>query len=76
LVQEETESEVLPMPRPLHVRKAVKHIGGAEEQETPPNLEELLEKYHKACTAGRLKLARQLAKRALAIDPTCFDKPR
>jgi general secretion pathway protein D len=80
LVSEESEREavppeVLPMPT-LHARKAVKRAGGAEEQESPQNIEDLLAKYHKACAAGRLKLARKLATRALAIDPTCFDKQR
>jgi type II secretory pathway component GspD/PulD (secretin) len=36
----------------------------------------LLAKYQKACTDGRLDAARELAARALAIDPACFSKPR
>jgi hypothetical protein len=76
IVQQEEQPEVLPMPRPLHAQKAIKRTGGAEEQEAPPSVEELLAKYHKACAAGRLTLARKLAIRALAIDPTCFDKQR
>ncbi len=34
----------------------------------------LLEKYHEACAAGRLGEAHKLARKALAIDPACFDK--
>jgi hypothetical protein len=35
----------------------------------------LVAKYHEACAAGRLAEARELAGKALAIDPTCFSKP-
>ena len=36
----------------------------------------LVAKYREACAAGRLAEARELAGKALAIDPTCFSKPR
>jgi hypothetical protein len=35
---------------------------------------EILANYQQACTAGRLSEARELAKKALAIDPTCFSQ--
>jgi hypothetical protein len=34
----------------------------------------LLAEYRKACDAGRLDEARDLAAQALAIDPSCFRK--
>jgi type II secretory pathway component GspD/PulD (secretin) len=34
----------------------------------------LLEKYHQACAEGRLDEAKKLARRALTLDPACFDK--
>lgn len=38
--------------------------------------EVLVEHYQKACAEGRLREARVLATKALALDPTCFSKPR
>jgi hypothetical protein len=37
-------------------------------------LAELMARYRRACAAGRLNEARELASKALAIDPTCFSK--
>jgi hypothetical protein len=37
-------------------------------------LAKLLEKYHQACVEGRLEDAKKLARRALTLDPACFDK--
>ncbi|HEY1862011.1 MAG TPA: hypothetical protein VGG61_16745 [Gemmataceae bacterium] len=37
---------------------------------------EIVEKYHKACSEGHADEATKLAVQALAIDPTCFSKPR
>jgi hypothetical protein len=34
----------------------------------------LLDKYHQACVEGRLEEAKKLARRALTLDPACFDK--
>jgi hypothetical protein len=34
----------------------------------------LLEKYHEACAEGRLEEAKKFARRALTLDPACFDK--
>jgi type II secretory pathway component GspD/PulD (secretin) len=42
----------------------------------PKKVAALLAKYHEACAAGRLDEAHKLARKALAIDPACFDNPR
>jgi Flp pilus assembly secretin CpaC len=36
----------------------------------------IMEKYHRACAEGRLEEARELASKALALDPACFSKDR
>jgi hypothetical protein len=51
--------------------------GAAEEQEAPPvqaKVAKLLDKYRQACADGRLDEAKELAHRALALDPACFSK--
>jgi type II secretory pathway component GspD/PulD (secretin) len=72
-----------PIPAPRIVRARTRQgvspaAGGVEEQEEPPTsaVESLLKKYHQACAAGCLEEACSLAIRALALDPTCFDKKR
>jgi hypothetical protein len=35
---------------------------------------QLLKKYHQACSEGRLAEAKEIAVRALALDPACFSK--
>lgn len=34
----------------------------------------ILKMYHRACSAGRLDEAKELARKALELDPACFDK--
>jgi hypothetical protein len=68
---------------PVLTRPAAATAAGSEAQEAMPHarkvsrqhkLTETLTKYHEACAAGDLPLARKMALRALAIDPACFDK--
>jgi type II secretory pathway component GspD/PulD (secretin) len=49
----------------------------AEEPACPhrdKRLAKLLARYHKACAAGRPEEAKEWARRALDLDPTCFDQ--
>jgi type II secretory pathway component GspD/PulD (secretin) len=48
-----------------------------EEQEAPAvqaKVAKLLDRYRRACADGRLDEAKELAHRALALDPACFSK--
>jgi hypothetical protein len=74
ILQEEQE-QVAP-PAVATASPAPSAHGDCEESEHAPNVDKLLEKYHKACAAGHLAAARKLAIKALTIDPTCFDKKR
>jgi general secretion pathway protein D len=74
VVPEKTE-EVLPT-KACEENQAVKRAGCAEERVAPPNVDDLLTKYHAACAAGKFEKARKIAVRALKMDPTCFDRKR
>jgi hypothetical protein len=54
--------------------------GGQEESEEPPvaagKVEQLVEEYHQACAAGDTEKAKELARRALKLDPKCFHAER
>jgi hypothetical protein len=45
-----------------------------KEQRLEKKAAALVEKYHAACKAGDLEKARKLARQALDLNPTCFDK--
>jgi hypothetical protein len=74
----------LPCPTPANRREANDpRLGDApapcpapEPIPMPPDLKTALMKYHQACEAGQLDLARMWADAALSMDPTCFDKKR
>jgi hypothetical protein len=58
--------------------QAIGLVGAACEESCEVNakdsLERLLQGYERACTDGRLAQARRLARKALAIDPRCFQQ--
>jgi hypothetical protein len=65
------------------LKKLGKEAGGAEEAEVLPcppvpsdsqKAAELVKAYHELCRAGRPVAAREVAERALKLDPTCFGK--
>jgi Flp pilus assembly secretin CpaC len=65
------------------LKKMGKEAGGAEEAEVLPcppvpsdsqKAAELVKAYHELCRAGRPDAAREVAERALKLDPTCFGK--
>jgi type II secretory pathway component GspD/PulD (secretin) len=77
IMNEETEERAAVRPCP----KAEPAPGAVEESEPPvadmarqSKVKRLLEEYHQRCADGRLEDARKLAKEALKLDPTCFDK--
>jgi hypothetical protein len=52
-------------------------IVAAEEEEARPTesrVEKLVKHYHWACAGGDLARAKKLARKALELDPTCFDR--
>jgi hypothetical protein len=71
----------------LQARSGTRPAGDEEAEEPPSNLPhkerasdvekalaKLLEKYDRACAEGRTADAKKLARKALAVDPTCFGK--
>src|SRR5262249_36418001 len=59
------EAEVLPCP---------KEIGRPVVPSNSQKAAELVKVYQEMCKAGRLDVAREVAERALKLDPTCFGK--
>jgi F-type H+-transporting ATPase subunit b len=57
------------LPRPVW---AAKEHDPAGEEAKEKEVEALLKKYHEACAADHSAEARELANKALALDPTCF----
>jgi type II secretory pathway component GspD/PulD (secretin) len=67
VVQEEEEVRQTAFVRPPDA-EAVKDPSPVEQ------VRSLVRQYHQACAEGDLKKAKKLARKALALDPTCFGK--
>jgi type II secretory pathway component GspD/PulD (secretin) len=68
IVQEEEE------PRPTGFLRGLLPAEEAQEATPAEQAQDLVKQYQQACAEGDLKKAKKLARKALNLDPTCFDK--
>jgi hypothetical protein len=61
-----------PAPLPPVVQKATDEDAGRLVSKSSNAVARLLAEYQRACQEGRLAEARELAAKALTLDPTCF----